>query len=106
NQRQVLRAVVGGRADVLAAPPQAHALGVLDHEPEPGRPRIASGGTVGEQANGPHATTRIRPQLSHWSSPARRRTCMTFEVTATGQAWHWFPTTSATGFGIRSPTRR
>src|SRR5262249_45690010 len=86
DQRQVLRFVVGRWAREGAAPPWPHPRVALDDHAQAGGAGVAARRTVGEQPQdflpGPsrshrfrrvgHATTRIRPQLSHCRSPARR----------------------------------
>src|SRR5439155_26929351 len=96
DQGQVLGLVVGGRADVAVAAPQAHALVVLDDHAQTGRTGVAAGAAVREQPERLHATTRMRPQLSQWTRPPRRSVCMPLDVTWTRQPWHWPPTTWAT----------
>src|SRR5262249_56057724 len=105
DQGQVLRPVVRGRADVAMAAPQPHALVVLDHHAQAGRAGVAASGAVREEPQDLHATTRTRPQLSHWTRPARRIACIPLDVTVTRQARHWPLTTSATRSARRLRTR-
>src|SRR5690348_1199303 len=97
DQGVVLGLVVRHGAEPFVPGLEPHTLLVLDQYPGSRRAWIPTCGPVGPQPQGLHAITRIRPQLSQWttSSPLRSA-CMPDEVTVTLHARHWLWSTSAT----------
>src|SRR5690349_776105 len=86
----VLGLVVGHGAEPFVPGLEPHALLVLDQYPGSRWPGIPTCGPIGPEPQGLHAITRIRPQLSQWttSSPLRSA-CIPDEVTVTRHARHW-----------------